>query len=84
MPTFTVFSRPISECVGCRGTEISFSRKNIPVNKVMIDQDDDAMEFVKWLGHSTAPVVLVEDNGVVLDHWSGFHEDNILKWRAHV
>ncbi|BCO56108.1 hypothetical protein MINTM005_13520 [Mycobacterium intracellulare] len=75
--TIKVFSRPAAECVKCRATEISLRRKGIDVEKIMLNEDAEAVEFVKSLGHTTAPVVVVERDGVVVDHWSDFREDKI-------
>lgn len=72
--TITVFSRPARECVACRATEISFRRKEIEVQKVPIDENID---YVKSLGYSQAPVVVVEQDGQVIDHWSDFREEKI-------
>lgn len=63
----------------CRITEKSFERKGIPVEKIMLDAE--SLEFVKSLGHTVAPVVVVEHDGEVVDHWSDFREDRISALR---
>lgn len=75
--TITVYSLPISQCVNCRGVEISMSRKGIDFVKVRLDEDPSAMDIVKKLGYTSAPVVVVEEDGKVVDHWSGFSETKI-------
>lgn len=75
--TVTLYSLPPTKCVKCHATEISMRRKNIAVHKVRLDEDPEAMEYVKSLGYSQAPVVVVEDNGTVIDHWGDFREERI-------
>ena len=76
--SITMYGLPASVCVGCRATEISFRRKGIETEKVRLDEDPVAMEFIKSLGYSSAPVVVVKDNeGNVTDHWGGFRESKI-------
>ncbi len=36
---------------------------------------------MKSLGHTVAPVVVVEHDGEVVDHWSDFREDRISALR---
>ena len=38
-----------------------------------LSESDAALEYVKELGYSQAPVVVVDDQ----DHWSGFRPDKI-------
>lgn len=73
----TVYSLPVSICVKCRATEISMRRKGIEVVKVRVDQDAEAMEFIKSLGYTEAPVTVVRDGDRIVDHWSGFSEEKI-------
>lgn len=74
----TMYGLPASVCVGCRATEISFRRKGIEAEKILLDQDPDAMGYIKSLGYTSAPVVVVKDDeGNVTDHWGGFSETKI-------
>ncbi|MCP2286971.1 Glutaredoxin, partial [Promicromonospora umidemergens] len=47
--------------------------KGILYDIVDLSENDAALEYVKELGYSQAPVVVVDDQ----DHWSGFRPDKI-------
>lgn len=68
----------------CFTSKVCFKKNGIEVEEIMLDDNPDALEFVKSLGHTTAPVVVVEANGVVLDHWSDFREDRIKSLKTRV
>lgn len=67
----TVYSKP--SCVQCNATYRALDAKGIPYVIVDLSESDDALEYVKELGYSQAPVVVVDDQ----DHWSGFRPDHI-------
>lgn len=73
----TVYSKP--SCVQCNATYRALDAKGIPYVIVDLSESDDALEYVKELGYSQAPVVVVDDQ----DHWSGFRPDNIERIAAH-
>jgi glutaredoxin-like protein NrdH len=73
----TVYSLPASICVKCRAVEISMRRKGIEAVKVELEKDPEAMAYIKSLGYSEAPVIVVTEGDEVVDHWSGFSEDKI-------
>lgn len=74
----TVYSLPASVCVKCRAVEITMRRRGIEAVKVRVDQDPEAMAFIKSLGYTEAPVIVVRDGDKVVDHWSGFSDEKIL------
>lgn len=80
----TVYSLPASVCVKCRAVEISMRRKGIEAVKVRVDQDPEAMAYIKSLGYTEAPVIVVTDGGEVVDHWSGFSEAKMDELRQLV
>lgn len=80
----TVYSLPRSICVKCRAVEISLRRKGIEAVKVMVDQDPEALAFIKSLGYTEAPVIVVTDGEEILDHWSGFSEEKLNALREMV
>lgn len=59
-------------------------RKGIETVKVLVDQDSEALEYIKSLGYTEAPVIVVTDDGEVVDHWSGFSEEKINALRELV
>lgn len=75
----TVYSLPASVCVRCRAVEISMRRKGIDAKKVRVDLDPEALEFIKGLGYSEAPVTVVTDGDRIVDHWSGYSDDKICE-----
>lgn len=81
----TVYSLPTARCVACRATEISLRRKGIEAKKVMVDTDEVAMDYIKSLGYAAAPVVVItDDDGLVVDSWSGFSEAKIEELKEKV
>lgn len=42
-----------------------------------MDQDPKALEYIKSLGYTEAPVIVVTDEEKVVDHWSGFSEERM-------
>jgi glutaredoxin-like protein NrdH len=65
-------------CMGCLASEIDLEDKLIPYEEVMIDEDKEAKELVQKKGFLQAPVVMVyDDEGSVVDSWSGFRPDRI-------
>lgn len=73
-----VYSKP--NCVQCNATYRALDAKGIPYYVVDLSEDDAALEYVKELGYSQAPVVVVDDE----DHWSGFRPDQIERIAAHL
>ena len=72
----TVYGSP--SCVGCKTTMHLFARKNVPVTYVDVTQDEQAMTMIQDRALSSLPVVLVTDDaGVEVSHWSGLRPDLI-------
>lgn len=66
----TVFTTPF--CVQCEQTKKVFTKNSIEFSTVDVSQDEVALEMIKTLGYSAAPVVIAGDS-----HWSGFRPDMI-------
>lgn len=75
--SITVYSRPTEVCVKCLATELALKRRGIDFDKVLLDENPEALEYVRSLGYTVAPVVVVTDNGKVVDHWSDYRHDKI-------
>ncbi|GAA2720951.1 glutaredoxin family protein [Cellulomonas aerilata] len=74
MVTVTVYSTP--DCVQCRMTYLALEQAGIGYAVVDLSRDAAARRHVtQVLGHSTAPVVVVDGDPSV--HWSGFRRDRI-------
>jgi glutaredoxin-like protein NrdH len=68
--TVTVYTLPA--CVQCDSTKRMLQRGEIEYEEVDMSQDPIALEMVKTLGYTAAPVVVAGD-----EHWSGFRLDRI-------
>ena len=66
----TVYSLP--NCVQCDSTKRMLKKNEIDFEEVDMSQDPIALEMVKSLGYTSAPVVIAGE-----DHWSGFRMDKI-------
>lgn len=66
----TVYSTP--RCVQCSATYRELDKHKIDYRVVDLTADAEAMNLVKSLGYSQAPIVMVEEK-----HWSGFRPDLI-------
>lgn len=73
----TVYSKPA--CVQCNQTYKAFDRKGLEFGKIDITQDPEAYDKVIALGYMQAPVVIVEKDGEIVDHWSGFNDEKIAE-----
>jgi glutaredoxin-like protein NrdH len=75
----TVYSLPVDVCIRCRAVEIAMRRRGIDATKVMLNEDAEAMAFIKGLGYAEAPVTVVRENGKIVDHWANFSDTKIEK-----
>lgn len=66
----TLYSK--EHCVQCDATKRELNRLNIDYKEVDLLKDEAAVEYVKELGYSAAPVVVTDT-----DHWSGFRPDKL-------
>ena len=74
----TVYSKP--NCPQCTATYRKLKSLNVEHHSVDVTQDPEALSFIRSLGYSQAPVVVVRDaQGSVMRHWSGFRPDMIKK-----
>lgn len=71
MTKVTVYTTPA--CVQCQTTKKYLDKYGIVYEVVDLSQDADAMDYVRSLGHTQAPVVEYDGN-----HWSGFRH-NLLQ-----
>lgn len=70
MPKPTVYSRP--SCVQCQWTKKIMEQEGIAYDEINVEEDAAALEFIKGLGYSAAPVVVAGN-----EHWSGFRPERI-------
>lgn len=74
MPKVIVYSK--ANCQQCNLTEMALKKQGVMYSVKKIDEDDNALQFVKSLGYNSAPVVYVDNDGKV-SHWSQFRKGNI-------
>jgi glutaredoxin-like protein NrdH len=75
----TVYTKP--SCVQCTSTYRSLDNAGLAYDVLDVTADDAALETVKSLGYLQAPVVTdTDDQGVVIEHWSGFRPDKIADY----
>jgi glutaredoxin-like protein NrdH len=58
--------------------------RGIKSTKVLVNEDADALAYIKSLGYSEAPVIVVTEGDEVLDHWSGFSDEKISQLKEMV
>ncbi len=66
----TVYTK--SGCVQCNATYRKLDATGIEYTVINVEEDADALEYIKSLGHLQAPVVVAGE-----DHWSGFNPGKI-------
>lgn len=63
-------------CVQCNAMDRAVAKTDIKITKLNGTTEENKA-FCMTLGHMQAPVVVVYQNGVVIDHWSGFNPGKI-------
>lgn len=80
MDSVTIYTK--SNCRQCEATKRKFYSLGVLYNEVDLDENPEFIEYIKNLGYSQAPVVVVSyrdvNNSEVFEqHWSGFRPDRI-------
>ena len=70
MSKVTVYTLP--SCVQCDTTKRYLQRNLIEFNEIKLQDDPGAMETIKAMGYSQAPVVVAGEA-----RWSGFRPDQL-------
>ena len=65
-----------ANCSQCFTTELALRKAGVMYGVKKIDEDPDALAFVKSLGYNAAPVVWVEDESGA-HHWSHYRKDKL-------
>ncbi len=74
----TVYSKP--DCMQCMYTKKYLTEHDIDFNTIDVTQDDLSLSFIKdQLGYQAVPVVVVDDNADIFEHWHGFQPDKLAK-----
>lgn len=71
----TVYEK--SGCPQCDATKRQLGRHGVEYEVAALQDHLDVVAFAKQEGWTTAPVVLVEEAGLLVDGWSGFRPDLI-------
>lgn len=67
--TITILGKP--ECFGCTKTRQKFEEAGLSPDYRDVTQDPEALALLKSMGYSSAPVVIVVQNGDEVSRWSG-------------
>lgn len=78
----TVYSKP--NCQQCTATYRKLKALGLPFNSFDVTEDAAAAAFVRALGYSQAPVVVVREgeDQHLKEHWSGFRPDLLKKYEV--
>ena len=73
--TIRVYSNP--GCWPCKKTKEKFDEAKVKYVEDQADTDLNRKLLVEVLGFTQAPVVLIEEDGHIIDSWSGLRPDKI-------
>ena len=79
-PRVTVFSK--NDCVQCERTAWYLDREGVGFEVRNMEEDAEALAFVKDLGYKQAPVVIARYPDGSEAHWSGFRPDKLSGYAA--
>lgn len=75
MSKVTVYTLPA--CVQCDTTKRYLKRNLIEYEEVQLQETPEALEMIKGMGYTAAPVVVAGES-----HWSGFRPDKLDELKA--
>lgn len=75
MSKVTVYTLPA--CVQCDSTKRYLQREMIEFDEVKLHETPEALEMVRGMGYTAAPVVVAGES-----HWSGFRMDKLDELKA--
>ena len=77
----TVYTRP--GCQPCMATKRRLDKAGIEYVIADITADNGRhLDYVKALGHQSAPVVTIQHGDTLTDHWDGYRPDRIDQIQA--
>ena len=76
MSPITVYTRPA--CVQCNATVKAFDKAGISYEKIDVNENPEARDYVLSLGYLALPVVYV----CPTVHWAGFRPDRVADLAA--
>lgn len=78
MSTIEILTKP--SCTNCVATYRALDSKKINYNLTDMSEHPDRLAQAKELGYLQAPIVLIhDDEGNIVEHWSGFRPDKIME-----
>jgi glutaredoxin-like protein NrdH len=72
-----LYSLPGSVCLQCRFTKRRFDELGIPYEEIPLGSTPGAMEYVRTLDYSSAPVVVVDLGDGATWSWAGYRPSQI-------
>lgn len=77
----TVYTKP--SCPQCVATKRRLDKAGIEYIVADLTADNGRhLDYVKALGHQSAPVVTVQHGDTITDHWDGYRPDRIDQIQA--
>lgn len=64
-------------CVQCKATERQLGKQGIEYEYIDLSKSPEDMDFVRDMGVTVAPYVVVEQDGKPVEHWTGFQPERI-------
>jgi len=71
----TVYSQPA--CQPCKFTKMKLAQLGVEYETVQLDEDPTALEKIKAMGYSAAPVVVVDLGDGATWTWAGYRPSEI-------
>ena len=72
----TVYTKP--SCPQCVATKRTLDKAGIEYIVADLTADNGRhLDYVRSLGHQSAPVVTIQHGDILTDHWSGFRPDKL-------
>lgn len=73
--TITVYTLP--DCAQCNATKRTLDKYGVPYTAELATNHLDVVAWAKQEGMGSAPVVVVEEDELLVDAWSGYRPDRI-------
>lgn len=67
-----------SNCIQCTQTKKLLDKLELPYNTISVEEDTNAYDYVvNHLEYKAAPVIVISEDELTIDHWSGFNPEKL-------
>lgn len=74
--TITVYTQP--NCQPCKATKRALAKAGLEYIEADLTADNGRhLDYLRALGHQSAPVVTVEHGDTLTDHWDGYRPERL-------